>query len=78
MKDSLGISTTHFPEVLQKHPGIGIGGGASAGILYWIELAGPILSFVGVCLGVGVAAITLHLKIMEWKEKRKKLKYETK
>jgi len=61
---------------LQRNPSIGLGGGVSAGLLYWIELASPFLSFLGVCIGVGIAAITLHLKLMEWKLKRKQLREE--
>ena len=71
MKDTLTTASLHIPELLQKHPEIGLSGGVGAGALYWIELAGPLLSFIGVCLGVGIAAITLHLKVIEWKEKRK-------
>tara|TARA_R110000764_G_scaffold101786_3_gene187092 strand:+ start:550 stop:777 length:228 start_codon:yes stop_codon:yes gene_type:complete len=73
MKNTLNTILAQTPSVLQKHPAVGGLGGVGGGILYWIEIAGPVLSFVGVVLGVGVAAITLHLKMMEWKEKRKKL-----
>ena len=72
MKDTLNIVTME----LQKNPAIGLGGGVSAGLLYWIELVSPILSFFGACLGVGIAAITLHLKLIEWKTKRKQLREE--
>jgi len=74
MKTQLDTLIAQTPDILQKHPLIGGLGGTGAGVLYWIEIAGPILSFVGVCLGVGIAAITLHLKMMEWKEKRNKRK----
>ena len=67
MKNTLNTILAQAPSVLQKHPAVGGLGGVGGGILYWIEIAGPVLSFVG------VVAITLHLKMMEWKEKRKKL-----
>lgn len=68
--DTVDTVLAQLPDVLQKHPGIGLSGGVGAGALYWIEITGPVLSFIGVILGVGIAAITLHLKIIEWKEKR--------
>lgn len=75
MKDTIHhiIDTvvSQMPEILQKNPIIGSAGGAGAGILFWAELASPFLSFIGVCLGFGIAAITFHLKLIEWKEKRK-------
>ena len=62
----------NIPGLLQKHPILGILSGLMGSSLHFIEVLSPILSFIGLVLGVGIAAITLHLKLMEWKEKRKK------
>ena len=78
MKTTIDTIIAQTPNILQKHPEIGLSGGVGGGILFWIEIAGPVFSFIGVCLGVGIAAITLHLKMMEWKEKRNKLKNKNK
>jgi len=78
MKNEVTEVLEQAPTVLQKYPTIGLGGGLGGGILYWIEIAGPILSFIGVCLGVGIAAITFYLKIVELKLKRRKLKQRDK
>lgn len=61
----------NVPAFLQKHPLLGIISGLMGSSLHFINILSPILSFIGLVLGIGIAAITLHLKVLEWKEKRK-------
>lgn len=63
----------HLPGFLQKHPLIGMICGIAGSAIHWMGFVGPILSFIGLVLGVGIAAITLHIKIMEWRLKCKEL-----
>jgi len=60
--------------LLQKYPAIGAAGGVGGSLFYWIDFLGPILSFIGVVLGVGIAAITFYLKVQEVRNKKKKKK----
>ena len=66
------MDTTHYALYLQKHPIIGATLGFGGGLTYWIEVLHPIISFIAVVLGTGIAAITLYLKYLDLKSKLKK------
>ena len=66
------------PLFLQKHPVVGMLFGITGSALHWVNILSPFLSFLGLIIGVGIGAITLHLKLMEWKQKRKEQENEYK
>jgi hypothetical protein len=56
-------------QLLSKHPTIGVFSSIGGSILPTIEALTPLLQFSGLVIGLLIGAITLALKINEWKDK---------
>lgn len=66
---------TSIYHYLEKHPLLGVISGFGAyGINYInaINLGTEVLKFVGAGLGVGIAALTLYIKIIELRKNKRK------
>lgn len=57
MKDTL--------EYLSSNPHIGISSSIGTSIIHWLDFVNPIISFLGMLVGLAVGVITLILKIKE-------------
>ena len=60
MKDTL--------ETLSNQPEIGIGTSLGSGLIYWMDILNPILSFCTLAVGLLIGLVTLAIKIREWKK----------
>ena len=55
MKDSL--------RVLSQYPELGITSSLGSGIIHWLGVLNPILSFISLCIGITIGILTLYFKI---------------
>ena len=60
MKDTL--------KTLSESPEIGIGTSLGSGLIYWMDILNPILSFCTLSVGLLIGLVTLAIKIKEWKK----------
>ena len=60
MKDTL--------KTLSEQPEIGIGTSLGSGLIYWMDILNPILSFCTLSVGLLIGLVTLAIKIKEWKK----------
>ena len=60
MKDTL--------KTLREQPEIGIGTSLGSGLIYWMDILNPILSFCTLSVGLLIGLVTLAIKIKEWKK----------
>ena len=58
MKDTLNILATY--------PEIGITTSMGSGIIHYLGVLNPVLSFVSLAIGIIIGLVTLYLKIKEW------------
>ena len=59
MKDTL--------QTLSNQPEIGITTSLGSGLLYWMDVMNPILSFCTLVVGLCIGLVTLAIKVREWK-----------
>lgn len=59
-------------DFLRKHPTLGFLTSLWAFIQPFMDTLTPILQFIALVIGVGIGALTLRLKLMEYNEKRAK------
>ena len=60
MKDTL--------RVLSTYPEIGISTSVGSGIIHWLGVLNPILSFISLAIGISIGLITLYSKFKDlWK-----------
>ena len=60
MKDTL--------QTLSEQPEIGIGTSLGSGLIYYLDILNPILSFCTLTVGLLIGLVTLGIKIREWKK----------
>ena len=60
MKDTL--------KTLSEQPEIGIGTSLGSGLIYWMDILNPILSFCTLSVGLLIGLVTLAIKIKEWRK----------
>ncbi len=60
MKDTL--------QTLSEQPEIGIGTSLGSGLIYYLDILNPILSFCTLAVGLLIGLVTLAIKIREWKK----------
>ena len=58
MKDTLNILATY--------PEIGITTSMGSGIIHYLGVLNPVLSFVSLAIGIIIGLVNLYLKIKEW------------
>ena len=58
MKDTLNVLTTN--------PEIGIISSLGSGVVYWLNLLNPVMSFLTLCVGLLIGLLTLAIKLREW------------
>ena len=60
MKDTL--------RVLSTYPEIGISTSVGSGVIHWLGVLNPILSFISLAIGISIGLITLYSKFKDlWK-----------
>ena len=57
MKDTL--------EYLGNNPQVGISSSIGGSMLHWLEIVNPLISFLGMLVGLAVGIVTLTIKIKE-------------
>ena len=50
-------------KVLTTHPEIGITTSLGSGVIHWLGVLNPILSFVSLAIGITIGLVTLYMKI---------------
>ena len=55
MKDTL--------RVLGQYPELGITSSVGSGVIHWLGVLNPILSFISLIIGISIGLITLYIKI---------------
>tara|TARA_R100000808_G_C2154375_1_gene165318 strand:+ start:3467 stop:3655 length:189 start_codon:yes stop_codon:yes gene_type:complete len=55
-------------QTLSNQPEIGIGTSLGSGLIYWMDILNPILSFCTLAVGLLIGLVTLAIKIREWKK----------
>ena len=53
-------------DTLTAYPEIGITTSMGSGIIHYLGVLNPILSFVSLVIGIVIGLVTLYLKIKEW------------
>ena len=53
-------------ETLNQQPEIGIISSLGSGVVYWLDLLNPVMSFLTLCVGLLIALVTLAIKLREW------------
>ena len=53
-------------KVLATHPEIGITTSLGSGIVHWLGILNPVLSFISLTIGVVIGLMTLYSKVKEW------------
>lgn len=61
MKDTL--------QTLSNQPEIGITTSVGSGLIYWMDILNPIMSFCTLLVGLLIGLVTLAIKIKEWKKR---------
>tara|TARA_R110001583_G_scaffold12790_1_gene56328 strand:+ start:658 stop:843 length:186 start_codon:yes stop_codon:yes gene_type:complete len=51
---------------LSTYPEIGITTSMGSGVIHYLGVLNPILSFVSLLIGIIIGLVTLYLKIREW------------
>ncbi len=57
MKDTLNL--------LASHPEIGITTSVGSGVIHWLGVLNPILSFVSLAIGIAIGLMTLYSKLKD-------------
>ena len=60
MKDTL--------QTLSEQPEIGIGTSLGSGLIYYLDILNPIMSFCTLSVGLLIGLVTLAIKIREWRK----------
>ena len=55
MKDSLRV-LSHYPE-------LGITSSLGSGLIHWLGILNPILSFISLIIGITIGIITIYMKL---------------
>ena len=55
MKDSLRI--------LSQYPELGITSSIGSGLIHWLGILNPILSFISLIIGITIGIITIYMKL---------------
>ena len=55
MKDTL--------RVLGQYPEIGITSSVGSGVIHWLGVLNPILSFISLIIGISIGLVTLYIKL---------------
>ena len=55
MKDTL--------KVLSAYPELGLTSSLGSGVIHWLGVLNPILSFISLCIGITIGIITIYTKI---------------
>jgi hypothetical protein len=50
-------------KVLVTHPEIGITTSLGSGLIHWLGVLNPILSFISLAIGITIGLVTLYYKI---------------
>ena len=50
-------------KVLANNPEIGITSSLGSGVLHWLGILNPVLSFISLCIGITIGIITIYTKI---------------
>jgi hypothetical protein len=53
-------------KVLATHPEIGITTSLGSGIVHWLGVLNPILSFISLTIGVVIGLMTLYSRLKQW------------
>ena len=53
-------------KVLAAHPEIGLTTSLGSGMVHWLGVLNPILSFISLTIGVIIGFMTLYSKLKEW------------
>lgn len=60
--------------LLAAHPSIGFSASIGAAILPYINALEPIFSLIGLMIGLAIGLVTLRIKLIELRRKRKNVK----
>jgi len=55
-------------KILSEQPEIGIGTSVGSGLIYWMDILNPILSFCTLSVGLCIGLVTLAIKVREWRK----------
>ena len=58
MKDTLAILT--------NNPSIGFTTSLGSGVVHWLGILNPILSFISLAVGIVIGLVTLYGKVKDW------------
>jgi hypothetical protein len=50
-------------KVLANNPEIGITSSLGSGLVHWLGVLNPILSFISLCVGISIGLITIYMKL---------------
>ena len=64
----MGVRVKDTLKTLSESPEIGIGTSLGSGLIYWMDILNPILSFCTLSVGLLIGLVTLAIKIKEWKK----------
>lgn len=64
----MGVRVKDTLKTLSEQPEIGIGTSLGSGLIYWMDILNPILSFCTLSVGLLIGLVTLAIKIKEWKK----------
>jgi hypothetical protein len=53
-------------KILATHPEIGITTSLGSGIVHWLGILNPILSFISLTIGVVIGLMTLYSRLKQW------------
>ena len=53
-------------ETLNQQPEFGIISSLGSGVVYWLDLLNPVMSFLTLCVGLLIGLVTLAIKLREW------------
>tara|TARA_R100000655_G_scaffold20867_3_gene42956 strand:- start:30140 stop:30319 length:180 start_codon:yes stop_codon:yes gene_type:complete len=50
-------------KVLGQYPELGITSSVGSGIIHWLGILNPILSFISLIIGISIGLMTIYMKI---------------
>ena len=57
-------------DTLANKPSVGMVTSMGSGFLHWLDFMNPVLSFISLCIGIGVGLVTLVLQLKKLKSFR--------
>ena len=48
---------------LGNYPEVGLTSSIGSGVIHWLGILNPVLSFISLCIGITIGLVTLYFKI---------------